>query len=115
MAFACAYAVLGDAYLAEDVAQDAFVVAWQKLDQLREANAFPGWFKRIVLNQCNRLTRGSRLQIVPLDVPAVGQNLWQPSAAPPKESPLPSVDEILDRYVQALGGAQAFQKVVSRV
>ncbi|MCA1606967.1 MAG: hypothetical protein LC775_16200 [Acidobacteria bacterium] len=39
MAFACAYAyaVLGDAYLAEDVAQDAFVVAWQKLDQLRDS------------------------------------------------------------------------------
>jgi RNA polymerase sigma factor (sigma-70 family) len=68
MAFACAYAMLGDAYLAEDVAQDAFVVAWQKLDQLREPNAFPGWFKRIVLSQCNRLTRGNRLQIVPLDV-----------------------------------------------
>ncbi|MGH9966329.1 MAG: sigma-70 family RNA polymerase sigma factor [Pyrinomonadaceae bacterium] len=70
MAFACAYAVLGDAYLAEDVAQDAFVIAWQKLDQLREPNAFPGWFKRIVLSQCNRLTRQSRLQIVPLDVGA---------------------------------------------
>jgi RNA polymerase sigma factor (sigma-70 family) len=68
MAFACAYAVLGDSYLAEDVAQDAFVVAWQKLDQLREASAFPGWFKRIVLSQCNRLTRGKRLQIVPLEV-----------------------------------------------
>src|SRR6267143_7274448 len=68
MAFGCAYAVLGDAYLAEDVAQDAFVVAWQKLDQLREPNAFPGWFKRIVLSQCNRLTRGKRLQIVPLEV-----------------------------------------------
>jgi RNA polymerase sigma factor (sigma-70 family) len=68
MAFACAYAVLGEAYLAEDVAQDAFVVAWQKLDQLREPDAFPGWFKRIVLSQCNRLTRGKRLQIVPLDV-----------------------------------------------
>ena len=70
MAFACAYAVLGDAYLAEDVAQEAFVLAWQKLDQLREPNAFPGWFKRIVLSQCNRLTRGKRLQIVPLDVGA---------------------------------------------
>src|SRR2546421_344963 len=68
MAFACAYAVLGDAYLAEDVAQDAFVVAWQKLDQLRDPNAFPGWFKRVVLSQCSRLTRGKRLQIVPLEV-----------------------------------------------
>lgn len=67
MAFACAFAVLGDAYLAQDTAQEAFVVAWQKLAQLREPAAFPGWFKRIVLTQCNRLTRCKRLQMVPLD------------------------------------------------
>ena len=67
MAFACAFAVLGDVYLAQDTAQEAFVVAWQKLAQLREPAAFPGWFKRIVLTQCNRLTRSKRLQIVPLE------------------------------------------------
>ncbi len=67
MAFGCAFAVLGDVYLAQDTAQEAFVVAWQKLAQLREPAAFPGWFKRIVLTQCNRLTRCKRLQIVPLE------------------------------------------------
>ena len=67
MAFGCAFAVLGDAYLAQDTAQEAFVVAWQKLAQLREPAAFPGWFKRIVLTQCNRLTRCKRLQVVPLE------------------------------------------------
>jgi len=51
----------------------------------------------------------------PVSVPAVGQNLWQPITSPARESPLPTVDEILDRYVQALGGAQAFQKVTSRI
>ena len=72
MAFACAFAVLGDAYLAQDTAQEAFVIAWQKLEQLREPAAFPGWFKRIVLSQCNRLTRCKRLQIVPLeDAPVI--------------------------------------------
>ena len=67
MAFACAFAVLGDVYLAQDTAQDAFVVAWQKLSQLRQPAAFAGWFKRIVLTQCSRLTRCKRLQIVPLE------------------------------------------------
>ena len=67
MAFGCAFAVLGDVYLAQDTAQEAFVIAWQKLAQLREPAAFPGWFKRIVLTQCNRLTRCKRLQIVPLE------------------------------------------------
>ncbi len=67
MAYGCAYAVLGDSYLAEDAAQEAFITAWQKLPQLREPEAFPGWFRRIVLTQCNRLTRAKRLPFVPLD------------------------------------------------
>ena len=64
MAFAYSFAVLGDAYLAEDVAQEAFITAWRQLHQLREPEAFPGWFKRIVGTQCNRLLRTSRLQFV---------------------------------------------------
>jgi RNA polymerase sigma factor (sigma-70 family) len=67
MAFACAYAVLGDFHQAEDAAQNAFVVAWRNLSQLRKPEAFPGWFKRIVLTQCNRLTRGNHLHMVSLD------------------------------------------------
>ncbi len=76
LAFACAYAVLGDFHLAEDAAQEAFLAAWRNLDQLRAPEAFPGWFKRIVLTQCNRLTRGKRLRTVALDaladLPATG-------------------------------------------
>ena len=67
MAFGCAYAILNDFFLAEDVAQEAFITAWQKLQQLQNPEAFPGWFRRIVLTQCNRLTRGKRLQIAPLE------------------------------------------------
>ena len=66
-AYACAYAVLGDFYLAEDAAQEAFISAWQKLSQLREPEAFPGWFKRIVQTECNRMTRGKRLRTELLD------------------------------------------------
>ena len=57
IAYGCAYAVLSDSYLAEDAAQEAFITAWQKLPQLREPVAFPGWLRRLVLTQCNRLTR----------------------------------------------------------
>jgi RNA polymerase sigma factor (sigma-70 family) len=67
MAFACAYSVLGDFYLAEDAAQEAFITAWQKLGQLREPVAFAAWLRRIVLTECNRMTRGKRLTFVPLD------------------------------------------------
>lgn len=78
MAFACAYSVLGDFHLAEDAAQEAFVSAWRNLDQLQKPEAFPGWFKRIVLTQCNRTTRGKRLTTVGLeslgDVPDMGSD-----------------------------------------
>src|SRR5579872_1407159 len=43
LAFGCAYAILGDFQLAEDAAQEAFLTAWRNLDQLRKAEAFPGW------------------------------------------------------------------------
>jgi RNA polymerase sigma factor, sigma-70 family len=79
MAFGCAYAVLGDFYLAEDAAQEAFITAWQNLSQLRVPEAFSGWLRRIVLTRCNRLTRGQRLPIVPLDV---GMNTPSPGPDP---------------------------------
>ncbi len=50
----------------------------------------------------------------PISVPAVGANLWQPGTASEKESALPTADQILDKYVQAIGGEQAFTKLTSR-
>ena len=35
MAFGCAYAVLGDFYLAEDAAQEAFIAAYRQMSILR--------------------------------------------------------------------------------
>lgn len=67
MAYAAAYAKLGDFSLAQDAAQEAFISAWQRLQQLRQAEAFPGWFRRIVLTECNRLTRGKRLPTISLE------------------------------------------------
>ena len=67
MAYASAYARLGDCHLAEDAAQRAFVAAWQKLSQLREPEAFPGWFKRVVHTECNRISRGKKFGHVPID------------------------------------------------
>ena len=67
MAYACAFAVLRDFHLAENAAQEAFITAWQKLDQLCQPEAFPGWFRRIVLTSCNRLTRGKRLPMLSLN------------------------------------------------
>lgn len=42
---------------AQDVVQEAFLTAYEHLDQLREPAAFPGWLRRIVISQCARITR----------------------------------------------------------
>jgi RNA polymerase sigma factor, sigma-70 family len=57
MAVAYGYSLVGDFQLAEDAAQEAFLEAYVCLSQLREPAAFPGWFRRIVLKQCDRITR----------------------------------------------------------
>jgi RNA polymerase sigma-70 factor (ECF subfamily) len=46
---------------AEDILQDAFVTAYQRLDELERPAAFPGWMKRIVINRCISLQRRNRL------------------------------------------------------
>jgi hypothetical protein len=50
---------------------------------------------------------------VPQSVPPVGQNPWNPVAG--GDAPPPTVEEILDHYVRAVGGRLAVEKVTSRV
>lgn len=62
-----ALAILGDADLADDAVQEAFVGAYRDLSKLRDPAAFPGWFMTIVSNHSKRLIRGKRVPTVPLD------------------------------------------------
>ncbi len=52
--------LLDDRHLAEDAVQDAFVVVVQRLEDLRTPAAFPGWLRRIVRTQANRISRRRR-------------------------------------------------------
>lgn len=51
----------------------------------------------------------------PVSVPAVGANLWAPNPTSSKENPLPTVDQILDKYTHAVGGEESLRKITSRV
>jgi RNA polymerase sigma-70 factor (ECF subfamily) len=44
--------IVGDRDIAEDVVQDALILAWHHLPDLREASSLRPWLMRIVLNQC---------------------------------------------------------------
>jgi RNA polymerase sigma factor (sigma-70 family) len=64
---AYATSILGDYYLAEDAAQEAFVEAYRGLPSLREPAAFAGWLRTIVFKHCDRLTRRKRPPITGLE------------------------------------------------
>src|SRR5258708_1586850 len=57
VAYGYALAGLGDPHLAWDAAQEAFLTAYTSLEQLRSAEAFPLWLRRIVRTSCRRLRR----------------------------------------------------------
>lgn len=42
---------------AEDVLQESFVIAFKKLDQLKNDNLFAGWLKKIVVSECCKLNK----------------------------------------------------------
>lgn len=107
MAFGCAHAVLGDSYLAEDAAQEAFITAWQRLHQLQQPDAFPGWLRRIVLTQCNRLTRGKRLKFVPLNI---GEDLASTASDPHVTA---EQHELVDRVLAEIKALPEHERMVT--
>jgi RNA polymerase sigma-70 factor (ECF subfamily) len=60
MAYRYSFAILGDAQLAEDATQEAFLTAYQLLWQLREPKAFSGWLRRILQTHSHRLLKEGR-------------------------------------------------------
>ena len=70
MAYGYAYSILGRFHLAEDAAQDAFITAFLRLEDLREPGAFAGWLRRIVHTACIRLTRRKEIPTASLDAAA---------------------------------------------
>lgn len=67
MVYGAAYAILGDFHLAEDAAQEAFITAYRELAKLRDLERFPGWLRRIVISECNRIMRRRQEETLPLE------------------------------------------------
>ena len=63
---AVAYRILRDPDLAEDVTQQAMVIAWRKLPTLRDPERFDAWTYRLVVNACYAETGRSRIRLTPL-------------------------------------------------
>lgn len=79
-----AFLITGDAYLAEDVAQEAFIRVTGRFGHLRSAGAFDAYLRRTVVNLCTSqfrhrkverayLEREGRRPAVTVDPPDVGE------------------------------------------
>jgi RNA polymerase sigma-70 factor (ECF subfamily) len=63
MVFGLVYAILRDHFLAQDVTQEAFLIAYKKLDTLIDPEAFPHWLQRIARREGIRTLRMGRAVI----------------------------------------------------
>lgn len=60
--FNVCYRFLGERQLAEDLTQDAFIRAYQRLDTYDETRPFGPWIRRVAANLCiNELNRNKRM------------------------------------------------------
>jgi len=59
--------LLGSEPEAQDVVQDAVVIAWERFDALRDRDRFDAWFGRILVNACrDRMRRRGRVRFIAL-------------------------------------------------
>jgi RNA polymerase sigma-70 factor (ECF subfamily) len=63
MVYSVARGMLGDAHLAEDLAQDAFLHAYRGLSSYRAQGKFPAWLRMIVTRLCLNYRRDTRREV----------------------------------------------------
>lgn len=97
--YGIAYDLLGNRAEAEEAVQDALARACESIGDLRDPNAAPAWFLRIVTTQCLRTLRRRRLKRKLLG--------WLPGAADGELDAAPATeagtDDIAAR-MHAMGG-----------
>ena len=74
LCYAIAYRILRDPERAQDAVQQAFLLAWRELPQLRDAERFGPWLHKLLVNACyDELRRhrrwSTRIRALPMDGP----------------------------------------------
>jgi RNA polymerase sigma factor (sigma-70 family) len=103
-----AWHVVRDREVAAEVAQDVFLVAWQRIDDLREPAAFGGWLLRTSRNRAlNRLERERRTTPAGGPGDALMAALPDPGTDPATAAEDGSRDELVWAAAAALGERDA--------
>jgi RNA polymerase sigma-70 factor (ECF subfamily) len=97
--------LLGDADDAADVAQDSFLVAFEKLDTLRDASTFKTWLMQIAVRNVHRRFRRRRLfRWLGMDQPdeSALELLVSPGAPPEVRVDLATLGAVLSKLPPSL-------------
>lgn len=100
---------IDDPMLAQDIVQEGFVIAFQKLDTLREPKAFPGWLRQIIFSQSARYTRKKEIKI---------KSFEQTEDLPTEEKSLDkSIEEaeLKEKVVDAIAALPEKEKIVTQL
>jgi RNA polymerase sigma factor (sigma-70 family) len=100
-----AFQMLGDVHATQDAVQEAFITAYERLDDLRDPAAFPTWLRMIVRTQCHRNLRQSH-DVLPLD-----------DTEPAVEDPVQAAEERIlhDRLHTAVHALPDHERVVTEL
>lgn len=102
-AFSVALAVLQSPAEAEDVAQESFLAAFQRLDSCREPERFAGWLVQIVRNRALNALESNKLR---------SRTAERASETRPESAPAPELAGEKQRLVAALSQVSAAQREV---
>ena len=86
---------------AEDMVQEAFIKAFQKLDQFRGEVTFGAWLKRIVINRCLDFLKTQKERLIALNeghIHIVEDEDWTVEDTVSVEQVKKAMDELPDKY-----------------
>jgi RNA polymerase sigma-70 factor (ECF subfamily) len=105
--YVVARATLRDLHEAEDVLQQTFVTAWEKLGSLRQPSAFPAWITRIAINACYSRLRDKSIPLpVDADEDMLNQEDHDEEAMPAVYAERADLRERLARVIDSLSDLQ---------
>ncbi|MFQ6043213.1 MAG: bifunctional nuclease domain-containing protein, partial [Candidatus Poribacteria bacterium] len=96
------YHIVGNFADAQDLAQEAFVRAYQDLHQLREPAKFANWLNQLTRNVCGMWLRRQKNKIVPLDEVASENLADYATSTPLEEIEAEEMHQFVRRAIDAL-------------
>ena len=100
--FIVANRYLKDTAVAEDALQEAFIKAFQKINQFKGDVTFGAWLKRIVINRCLDIIKSRKMELQTLDEGVMhiadDDNDWQIADEATMEEVYRAIEDLPESY-----------------